>query len=236
MIWTLILVVQLGDRPETAVYPGCTAADMHSLEATAAMILRSDRPSDAPVPDRGVSVSSAPCAALSLSRVALGGWDEARRLAPRGGAAELLKPAQQAIADLEAWAMGEMRLEAGYAQASLRAAIAAAQDERPEMQVWLDHARDLAERLVARGRRAAWPRPFNLLAGELWFEVDRYDEARRAFERAVRAEESPLARVGLAQSLSRLERRDEACAVAGRVRDATGRLREQLQTILAMCP
>ena len=55
------------------------------------------------------------------------------------------------------------------------------------MELLLTHARDLADG-SHRARPARWPRPFNLLAGELWLEVDRYEDARAAFERAVRAD------------------------------------------------
>ena len=102
----------------------------------------------------------------------------------------------------------------------MRAAIAAAQDERPELGLLLTHARDLAERLAARNRHAEWPRSYNTLAGELWFEVDRYEDSRAAYERAVRARPTAAALVGLARSLSRLRRVNEACATYRRVRDA----------------
>jgi tetratricopeptide (TPR) repeat protein len=127
-------------------------------------------------------------------------------------------------------------MDAEYADVAVRAAVAAAQDERAEMELLLTHARDLAERLAARGRRATWPRPFNLLAGELWLEVDRYEEARAAFERAARDEPSPLALIGLGRSLALLDRYDDACKTLRRVRGAAHQLAEELSLLLAGCP
>ena len=103
------------------------------------------------------------------------------------------------------------------------------------MALFLTHALDLAERLRARGRRAIWPLTFNLLAGELWFEVDRYEQAREAFERDIRASESPRALAGLAASLDRLGRHDESCRVLARVRGAGGPLGERVRAAMERC-
>jgi hypothetical protein len=138
--------------------------------------------------------------------------------------------------ELERLRAGDLALEAEYAQTAIRAAIAAAQDERPEMELLLAHARDLTERLAARSRRALWPRPFNLLAGELWLEVDRYEDARLAYERAVTDRATPLALSGLARALARLNRHAEACQTYGRMRDDTGPLRDEARAYLARCP
>ena len=175
------------------------------------------------------------CDLLRLAPLALQGWSEARALAPAGGAAELLGVVQRTLAELQTFRQTDEALEAEYAETAIRAAIAAAQDERPEMELLLTHARDLSERLQLRGRRAEWPRTLNLLVGELWFEVDRFDDARVAYERAVSGEPSAAALVGLARAQSRLGQQTAACATYKRATDAAPALRALAATDLARC-
>ena len=175
------------------------------------------------------------CDLLRVATIALDGWSEARALAPAGGAADLLGPVQRTLERLEPVAPTEDRLEAEYAKTAIRAAIAAAQDERPEMELLLTHARDLAERLQLRGRRAVWPRPLNLLVGELWFEVDRFDDARAAYQRAVTGDASPAALVGLARALARLGQTAAACTTYRRAVDAAPALRAAAAADLGYC-
>ena len=182
-----------------------------------------------------LSTSDGLCALLRLAMIALDGWAEARALAPAGGAADLLGPVQRTLEQLQAFAESDDALEAEYAQTAIRAAVAAAQDERPEMELLLTHARDLSERLQLRGRRAAWPRPWNLLAGELWFEVDRFDDARAAYQRAASGEPSSAALVGLARAHARLGQLAAACAAYRRATDAAPPLRALAATDLARC-
>jgi predicted Zn-dependent protease len=103
------------------------------------------------------------------------------------------------------------------------------------LELLLSHARDLTERLVTRSRRAVWPRPYNVLAGDLWLEVDRFDDARAAFERAVKADASPLAIVGLSRALVRLGRRDEACRTLARLPVDAVSLRDATREEFAEC-
>jgi tetratricopeptide (TPR) repeat protein len=176
------------------------------------------------------------CSLRRLAALAVAGWRQARALAPAGGAVDLQGPVRQTLQDIQALAADvTATVEVEYASTCIRAAIAAAQDERPEMELLLTHARDLAERLRLRDRRAVWPLSFNLVAGELWFEVDRYAEAVDAYERAVRADPSPVALVGLSRALARLDRVDEACAAYRRVTDAAPPLRAIAARDLAPC-
>ncbi len=233
MLPALLVVWQLTAAPPPAASADCSADDLASLDRDAQVVARGDEPP--PSSDGGGAVAR--CALVQVQRVSLEGWAEARRLASAGGAADLQGPVRRALGELARWQDGAAGLEAGYAQTAIRAAVAAAQDERPELELLLTHARDLAERLGARGRRARWPRPFNLLAGELWFEVDRYEEARAAYERAARSDPGAAAVVGLARALARLGRGADACAAYGRVRDeAPPALRERARQDLAGCP
>ena len=191
-----------------------------------------------------LSPDSASCPTLELTRLAISGWFEARALAAFGGTADRLGPVNATLAGLEKLApepgatavqREAFALQVEYAQTSLKAAIAAAQDERPEMELLLEHARDLVQRLEQRATRAAWPRPFNILVGELWFEVDRYDDARAAYERAVQSDGSAVALVGLARAQARLGRVEQACATYKRARDVGAALRDAAKADLARC-
>lgn len=176
------------------------------------------------------------CPALRLMRWALIGWTSARALASKGGALELVGPTKKIVdEDLQALRTSDLALEVEYAQSVIRAAVAAAQDERPEMALLLDHARDLTERLSTRGRRALWPLPYNVVAGELWYEVDRYTEAVDAFERAARAGGSPFAWAGLARAYARLGNRPGACSAYRQIDDAAPQLLDEARTFLRGC-
>ncbi len=101
---------------------------------------------------------------------------------------------------------------ASYAEAVLRAAVAAAQDERDEMQVYLALGRDLATSLALGAQTRLWPLPFDEVEGELWLEVDRFTEARAAFERAAAAGRGARGTIGLALTADRLKDVPAACA------------------------
>lgn len=230
----VVLLVQLA----AASGPGdCSEDELRALAFTEILMERGDHAAM----EQALSAESAAtprCSLLELSRSALRGWTAARELAPKGGAPGLLAPVQRHLTELEQLARansGALDLEGEYAVAAIRAAVAAAQDERPEMALWLTHARDLSERLAHRDRRGVWPRPFNILAGELWFEVDRYEDAREAFARAVSADPTPLALVGLARAEARLDLWDQACATYARVRGGAAALRQLAASELTRC-
>lgn len=234
--WILI-VAQLSAPVAQPMGRPCTAEEVARQKSTASLIAHGF-----PVEfrlaagAREIEMPDDVCLGNKLMQLTLMGWMSARELASSGGAGELLAPTMKIVnEELEGLRAGDSALEAEYAQTAIRAAIAAAQDERPEMELLLTHARDLTERLAVRGRRALWPHPFNVLAGELWLEVDRYEDARLAFNRAVKDQASPLALVGLARTLARLERHAEACETFVRVRDDPGPLRNQARAYLTSC-
>jgi hypothetical protein len=174
--------------------PVC-GADVGALLDRAASLLQAldDRGASALLAGRGAD----PCADVALAQLAVTGWVEARGLAPKGGDTALLAPVNTVLRALDALrrslavrpsatiGAGTRGLHIDYASAAIRAAVDAAQDERGEMAVYLDHARDLSSLLDAAGDPPIWPVPFEELEGELWFEVDRYTEARTAFRRAM---------------------------------------------------
>ncbi|MEW6319733.1 MAG: hypothetical protein AB1635_01460 [Acidobacteriota bacterium] len=122
------------------------------------------------------------CVPLAVARHSLLGWRTARDAARAGGTPVSLVWAGAAASDLER--LAETHPEAAYAHAVVRAAMAAAQDERPEMGVFLDHARAVAARAP---RPPAWPAPIDLVEAELWMEVDVYEAACAAYRRVLDA-------------------------------------------------
>ena len=182
---------------------------------------------------RGGSTS---CDVITLAHASLRAWSEARAVAGKGGAVDLLGPVKARLDELRAITNPALAIDVEYAQMAVGAAVAAAQDERPEMELLLQQARDLSERLARRERRAVWPRPFNLMAGELWFEVDRFEEARAAYERAASYDGSAAAFAGLGRVLAALGRHDQACAAYRRVAQAGAALADEAKRFLARCP
>ena len=132
-----------------------------------------------------------------VQRIAMEGWTAARALAPKGGAVDLLGPVNTRLRELDAMP----NMSARYAEVAIRAAVSAAQEERDEMGLFLDHARDLSKQMALAGAPAQWPLPIDELEGELWFEVDRFTEARDAYERATKTQPARRMRwIGLARA------------------------------------
>ena len=102
-------------------------------------------------------------------------------------------------------------IAARYAEIAIRAAVSAAQEERDEMELLLTHASDLSKQMGMAGTPAEWPLPIDELSGELWLEVDRFEEARAAYQRALDKRPSPNAWIGLARSAAKLGDTVTAC-------------------------
>jgi hypothetical protein len=134
-----------------------------------------------------------------LQRIAIDGWTAARELAPKGGAIEFLGPVNLRLKALDAFPETSAR----YAEIAIRAAVSAAQEERDELGLLLAHARDLSNQMQLIGSPAQWPLPIDELEGELWLEVDRFTDAREAYERATKSHPTPNAWIGLARASDR---------------------------------
>lgn len=238
MVMAAILLLQVAATTGPDQGPvRCRSADDAALAGAAVLIERGDDPLVREPAFQSVGDAAESCATIALARLSLLSWNDARALARIGGDPAHLGPVKTRLEELRRFASGPLALDAEYASVAVQAAIAAAQDERAELELLLTHARDLAERLALRERPARWPRPFNLLAGELWLEVDRYEDARQAFERAMRSGSShALAQVGLAESLLGLGQRDDACRLIRQVRDAAGDADARARRVAASCP
>ena len=142
-----------------------------------------------------------------VQRVAMAGWLAARALAPKGGAVDQLGPVNVRLKELDQMP----NISARYAEIAIRAAVSAAQEEREEMALLLTHARDLSNQMGLAGTPAQWPLAIDELDGELWLEVDRFEEARDAYDRATRTRPTPNAWIGLARSADKLGDTVTAC-------------------------
>ena len=138
----------------------------------------------------------------------LRGLADARDAYRAGGSPESMAPVRRAMDELRARTARVEMTE--VALLVLQAAAAAAQSERDEMALLLDHARQLEGRLSD-----ATPLTIGVAeaAGDLWLQVHRFDEARRAYAEAARRR-GPSARValGLARVAVRLNEAPAACA------------------------
>ena len=92
----------------------------------------------------------------------------------------------------------------GGSEESLVAAVAAAQSEREEMGAFLTHAIAMESLQFAAGQPGAPVISAHEVAGELWLQVHRFDDARAAFERAVeQVGTTPRITAGLARASAR---------------------------------
>lgn len=188
--------------------PGCQLVSLTKLQDALAIVGRSG-PAGAQTALNQAAREDAGCTPLLGAGWSISGWVTARAAERTGGSEESLRGARAAVERLVAiGARPEWRVESEYARAAILAAIAAAQDERGEMALYLAHARSLSEQLALAGATPRWPLPIAALAGDLWLEVDRYDEARTAFERA---EPTGFVLIGLARTRTRLDDRAGAC-------------------------
>ncbi len=169
---------------------------------------------------RGSYAAHDMCRELVVAAWAWDGWQAAVVAASRGGSDESLTGVRAALASLGA--PGPAATHGAYATAVLSASTAAAQDERDEMQVWLEHARALASRLALAGDRARWPLPIDLVDGELWSRVDDYEQAESSYTRALAERDSAAGWRGLARARDRRGNREGACAAYRKAVEATG--------------
>jgi tetratricopeptide (TPR) repeat protein len=141
----------------------------------------------------------------------LRGLAAAREAYRQGGSPDSLAPVRLAVAALDARAHLAPAL-AATARAVVLAAAAAAQSERDEMALLLEHALRLENVQIEAGQPLLPVVTAHEAAGDLWLQVHRYEDANRAYQQAL-ARVGPLPRVtlGLARSSARLKDADAAC-------------------------
>lgn len=130
----------------------------------------------------------------------------------QGGTIDSLREVRSAANALSRRAEGGNRhWEA--ASLALRAVVAASQQERAEMAIYLAEAARVEELLHAAGLPGAPVVTAHELAGDLWLQVHQYADARAAYLRAAAVVGStPRVRLGLARSADRLKDAASACA------------------------
>jgi hypothetical protein len=224
------LLAQAGDcGPEAAALAGEARAlgDRFDLEAAVARL-------------RGAAALG--CTEADVAAAYLTGLQAAREAYRFGGDADSLAPVRRMEEAL-------MRHEsagsapAGIARVVLMAAAAAAQSERDDLQVMLDHALQLERVQLAAGAPGAPVVSAHEAAGDLWLQVHRFEAARDAYRRAAGATgEGPRVLLGIARAARRLGDTAESCASYGRLaarfddsRPAPPELAEAREYLSSLC-
>lgn len=211
-VWAGLLMAALAlgaaSRPAAQVAPGCRPDDDGALSRAAAAAAAADADAAAAILREAYAASPA-CATLATASWAWHGWLAAVGAHAAGGTEASLAAVRAALAVLEPGG-NATGLDAAYAVAMLHAAAAAAQHERAEMRVWLEHATALAPRLLPGMRE--WPLPLAIAEGELWLAVDDHEQAEVAFARALTATPSGIALRGVARARARRGDMAGACA------------------------
>jgi hypothetical protein len=139
------------------------------------------------------------------------GLIDARAAFREGGPSDALAPVRAAIESLHTIAGGRPGA-AEIARLTLHAAAAAAQSERGEMSLYLEAALQMESLQVMAGLPGAPLVSAAEVAGDLWLQVHRYEDARRVYTEAVARGGSTLrTRSGLARAARRLHETAVAC-------------------------
>lgn len=150
------------------------------------------------------------CTDAVLPSIYLRGWIAARDAYRVGGSPESLRPVVRAIAMLQD--IGRTG-QAQIAALVLQAAAAAAQSERDELALMIDYALELEDRNLTAKRQALPMITAHEAAGDLWLQVYRYDDARKAYTKASeRLGMTPRIRLGQARLAARVDAAATACA------------------------
>jgi hypothetical protein len=151
------------------------------------------------------------CRDAHVAAAYLAGLQAAREAYRVGGDPASLAPARQ----MEAVLMGyeaDGSAPAAIARVVLMAAAAAAQSERDDMRVLLDHALQLERLQLAAGAPPAPLVTAHEAAGDLWLQVHRFAAARDAYQLALEmVGNTPRVRLGLARAARRLDEPASAC-------------------------
>ena len=157
------------------------------------------------------------CQDADLAAWYVAGLTAAREAYRFGGDARSLAPVREAQEALDKH-IARGSAQAQIAQFVLRAAAAAAQSERDDTGVFLEHARHLESEQLIAGRPGA---PFvtaHEIGGDLWLQVHRFDSARTAYLAASDViGPTPRVTLGLARAAVRLNDAPAACAAYGRL-------------------
>jgi len=150
------------------------------------------------------------CPETAVAYWYLHGLSAAREAYRYGGSPDSLEPVKLAMAELESRSGRVPAAE--IARVVLQAAASAAQSEREEMGVLLEHALGLEGKARAPGSSGAPIVSAYEVAGDLWLQVHRFDDARRAYIAAgERVGATRRVTLGLARTAARLDDLSAAC-------------------------
>ena len=146
----------------------------------------------------------------------------AKEAARQGGTVDSLRDVRSAVHAL-LWRAERKGGAWEVASVALQAAIAASQYEREEMGLYLEHATHMELLQLAAGQRGVPLISALELAGDLWLQVHRFEDARQAYNRAMMhlGRTSRIA-LGLARAAARLQDQRAACAEYRRLLDWWG--------------
>ena len=151
------------------------------------------------------------CAQVGVAALYLRALQSAREAYRSGGDATALQPVTLAIATLEQQAATGDR-HAELARVILMAAAAAAQSERSDMALLLDHALALERQMVRDGNGGAAGVTAHEAAGDLWLQVHRFDAAVAAYVAAAELfGNTPRITLGLARTAVQMKQTEPAC-------------------------
>jgi cytochrome c556 len=158
----------------------------------------------------GLAADLSTCHETSVPYWYLHGLIAAREAYRYGGSLESLEPVRVAIAQLAA--RSQETAAAEIARVVLLAASSAAQSERDEMGLFLDHALDLERQQRSAGLPGAPIVTAHEIAGDLWLQVHRFEDARRAYlDAATRIGATRRVTLGLARTAARLGDPQTSC-------------------------
>jgi hypothetical protein len=151
------------------------------------------------------------CADAEVPSAYVRGLIAAREAYRLGGSPESLAPVSEAIMLLKtaSRATNDLPMIAAFV---LQAAAAAAQSERDELSLMIEQAVQLEAARLSAALPGVPLVTAHDVAGDLWLQVYRYDDARRAYERAAnRVGRTPRVTLGLARVAARLDAASTAC-------------------------
>ena len=150
------------------------------------------------------------CADARMPALYLRGWIAAREAYRVGGSPESLRPVLQSVATMQD-SLGKSG-PPQIAELVLQAAAAAAQSERDELALMINYAVELEDRNLSAKLSALPMITAHEAAGDLWLQVHRYEDARRAYMKAAeRIGVTPRITLGLARLALRLDALTTAC-------------------------
>ena len=161
-------------------------------------------------------------AGSEVGLIYLRGLVDVREAFEDGGSVAALTPVYGAIEALATLSQGR-RGSAEIARLVLQAAAAAAQSERDEMRLYLETAIQMELIQSAAGLPGAPLVSATEIAGDLWLQVDRYEDARQVYEDAAdRVGPSLRNMVGSARASRRLKDVLAACTSYGALLETWG--------------